>query len=307
LTTDPFNKLQHQLESVVARRHRGRRRMRLSAFAVIATMTATAGVAAAGGFRGGPSAAERAIRAADDLVANVPACTPRPTASPRLVSGSPDPRLLRSFRVFRRARGPADRVDSRMLTLGGRDVLRSSVRTATATDGTRVVVFVSRGPGNFKSSPADPLACSLAARAAGLAGVHDPAVRAQVRNRMDDRVQRARDLVAGRSQYLTIAYLTDSGRFADFSSRIIDGSALPATAPARISRASRRTTVAIPGLVPDSVHDLRLVDGRAGRSSVIPARDNVIHGRLTRTVGPHPVAQLRNATGAVIRVQHIAP
>jgi hypothetical protein len=313
MTSDPFEVLDRQLQMAVRSRHFvRRRRVRRGIIVLAGGMVVSVGVAVAGGALGGPSAADRAISAGESAAMQRAACAPGVPRKPHLVSGEADPVVLRNFAVFRRGPNSGDHVPRRLLALGGRDVLRSTIRTARATDGTRYAVFISRGAGNFKTSPADPLECTLAARASALAqpGARPASVRSQVLAEMNRRVQRTRDVLQGRSQFLTIVYLTRTGRYAGFDATIIDHGRLPPTNAVRVSQRSSGRVVGVSGLVPDVVHDLRILDrdakpGRRTHSVVISVRDNLVHEHLPRRMGPRLRAQWRDSSGRVLKATHL--
>lgn len=312
MTRDPFDHLEDQLRTTVAKR-RQRRWLRPAGVAIVGVALTGGGVAVAGGVfsSDGPSPAARAVAAGEAATRSLPVCVVRwdRNRKTRLVSGAVDPRIRADYGVFRRPARPGEArsFNQRLLNIGGRDVLRSGIRVTRAASGRRYVLILSFGPGH--AGPRDPVACLSEVRKAALARPEaaDAKVRARIAEILDKRAQRAQDLLSGRSQYLIVMSLIDkTHRSAGGGGTIIKNGRVPAFGSIGAGGVPRK--VHIDGLVPDEVHDIQVVDrdgNPRARSVIVPVSGNVYDAVVPRRMGPRMTLRWRARDGHIVRSTHI--
>lgn len=314
MSRDPFDVLDEQLRSAV-RRPRRRSWIRSVGSVGVAVALVGGGVAAAAGVfsSSGPSPAARAAQAGETAAARSPLCSRQTSRlAPQLVSDPVDPAVRARFAVFRRPARASDRVDStqRLLQLGGGQILREGVRVTRAASGRRFALVISYGRGLGPTFPRDPIGCRRAATRAALAQppAADPAVRARVQQIMDKREQRARDLMSGRSQYLTFFSLLDkTHRSGGGGATLINNGRVPNIGS--ISAGGVPHKVRIDGLVPDDVDHLQIVDrdgNPRARSFRVPVSGNVYDVVLPRRMGPRMLVRWQASNGRTIRTLRLS-
>jgi hypothetical protein len=315
VSRDPFDVLEQQLRSAAGRPRR-RPWIRSVGAVGVAVALVGGGVAVAAGvfFANGPSPAAQAAHAGETAAGRLPLCSSpqRSRRTPQLVSDPVDPAVRARFAVFRRHARASDRVDSTplLLKLGGGQVLRNGVRVTRAASGRRFALVISYGRGPGPTFPRDPIGCRRAATTAALAQPQaaDPAVRARVQGIMDKREQRVRDLMSGRSQYLTFFSLLDKAhRSGGGGTTLIKNGRLPNIGS--VSAGGVPHKVRIDGLVPDEVDHLQIVDrdgNPSERSIRVPVSGNVYDVVLPRRMGPRMLVRWRASSGRTIRTVHLS-
>ena len=179
-----------------------------------------------------------------------------------------------------------------------------------APSGRRFALVISYGRGLGPTFPRDPIGCRRAATRAALAQPQaaDPAVRARVQEIMDKREQRVRDLMSGRSQYLTFFSLLDkTHRSGGGGTTLIKHGRVPNIGS--ISAGGVPHKVRIDGLVPDDVDHLQIVDrdgNPRARSIRVPVSGNVYDVVLPRRMGPRMLVRWRASSGRTIRRAHLS-
>ena len=309
MSRDPFDVLDEQLRSAV-RGPRRRSWVRWVGAAGVAVALVGGGVAAAAGVFSSsePSPAARAADAGESAAASLPVCARRSSRpTPQLVSDPVDPAVRARFAVFRRPTRASDRVDltQRLFWLASGQVLREGVRVTRAPSGRRFALVISYGRGPGPTFQRDPIGCRRAATRAALAQPQaaDPAVRARVRQIMDRREQRVRDLMSGRSQYLTFVSLLDMRhRTASGGATLMKNGHVPDIGTINSGGVPHR--VRIDGLVPDDVDHLQIVD-RAGHPRE-PVSGNVYDIVLPRRMGPRMLVRWKAGSGRTIRTAHLS-
>ena len=314
MSRDPFDVLDEQLRSAVRARRRRSWIRSVGAVGVAVALVGGGVAAAAGVFSSkGPSPAARAAHAGETAATRLPLCSRQTSRlAPQLVSDPVDPAVRARFAVFRRPARASDRVDStqRLLQFGGGQVLREGVRVTRAPSGRRFALVISYGRGVGPWSPRDPIGCRRAATRAALAQPQsaDPAVRARVQQIMDKREQRARDLMSGRSQYLTFFSLLDkTHRSGGGGATLIDNGRVPNIGS--ISAGGVPHKVRIDGLVPDEVDHLQIIDrdgNPRARSIHVPVSGNVYDVVLPRRMGPRMLVRWQTSSGRTIRTVHLS-
>lgn len=313
MSRDPFENLQEQLREAVARRRRRPAWLRPAGLALIAATITGGGVALASGMLSSdsPSPAASAVSAGERAALPRPACAVRfaRAAKPRLVAGPVAPSIRAQYAVFRRPTRATDVAvfKQRLSEFGGRDVLRSGIRLARAPSGRRFALTISYGP--RRSQPRDSVACLAEVKKAALAQPQaaDSKVRERIQTILQAREQRALDLLSGRAQYLTMFSLIDKKhRTGGGGGTIIRNGRVPAIGS--ISAGGVPHKVRIDGLVPDSVHDIQVVDRRGSpraRSIIVTVSGNVYDAELPRRMGPRLALRWRDRNGHILRRQRL--
>jgi hypothetical protein len=322
-TTDPYKNLEEQLRDAVARRAaapapelpRRRRFARwprggavpvLIGAVVLGGSVATAAVVLAPGDRP-QDQVQQALAAGTKATSTAPACRHVPAGRPRLVDDPVPAWVQKRLGVFRRAPTAADHVPLADLGLGGRAVLRRSVRVARTPDGWTYRLWLSRGVVGAGASAADPVACARVARDASLAAAaaFPPAVQAEVRRVVKHRYTLVADQASGRALTYSVSELDPSGNPRT-------GGAGP-LGPAHVVPASGGLTTlsggyhALYGIVPDGIATVRVVDASGSpraKPIVSGVSDNVFHTTLPRRMGPRLIVEWRSASGRVVRRTH---
>lgn len=315
MSGDPFDVLEQQLRAAV-RLPRRRSWIRAVGAVGVAVALVGGGVAVAAGVLSakGPSPAAQAAHAGETAAGRLPLCSPRRTSgrTPQLVSDPVDPAVRARFAVFRRPTRASDRVDSvpRLLQLGGGQVLRNGVRVTRAASARRFALVISYGRGPGPTFPREPIGCRRAATKTALAQPQsaDPAVRARVQEIMDNRERRVRDLMSGRSQYLTFFSLLDkTHRSGGGGTTLINHGRVPDIGS--VSAGGVPHKVRIDGLVPDEVDHLRIVDrdgNPRARSIRVAVSGNVYDVVLPRRMGPRMLVRWQASSGRTIRTVHLS-
>jgi hypothetical protein len=311
MSHNPIYILDQQLREAVRRRRRGWLRHK-GVIAVAAALVLGGGVAAASQLisKAEHSAADRAIAAGQTAALKLPACAQhRPNSAPRMVDGPLPADVTQRLGIFRRGRTSQDRIAARNLRFGGTHVLSRSIRIARAADGARFAMYVSYGAPNLPGGNIDVAACDRATLTAALAQpqAKDATVRAQIHSKLEAQIRRAQDLIDGAAHFLTINQIDATGQLISGGATVLHDGKIPAFASTSHGRRGGQHTVIAAGLVPDEVHDVRIISSsRAGHPHVVPIRDNMYHARLTRT-GPRLRVQWRTRQGRVIRTTHLEP
>lgn len=307
MTHDPFDALRRQLAAAVAARPaplKGRRRRWLAG--LLALLVVGAGGTVAAALLRGPDADEqvqRALAAGSAASESVPACgaAPRPGRA-RLIPGPVPAWVTTDLAVLRRPVRARDQATLRQLSIGGEDVYRESVHVARAANGSRFLIYVSRG--TFLPGPTrDPIACERGRRAAAMAtlGTDDTFARARVAEIYEGRIRAQRELEEGRVRFtLTVAELTSEGRIGGAGATVlVKGHRLPAMGSIGPDAYS--------GVVPDDVVRIRLIDA-SGSPRAAPVetsvRDNVFSFALPARMGRKMVAEWLDKDGRVLRRIH---
>lgn len=308
MSRDPYDVLKQQLVEAVDGRSRRRFGYRTRLLAAVAALAAGGGVAVAAGLLGGPAEKDRvnaAIGAGYSAASKDPACTPPPVQQarkPRPIA-DPVPQWIRQkLGIFRRPARPGDQVPRRLLSISAEELLTKSVRVARAPDGSRRLLYLSRGV--FLRGPyRDPVACIRAARDAALAYLDDgeASERNEVRGIMDGRIRAQQKMVLGRTRFtLTVLGLTSNGRLSGGGATIL-------TETRRIPAMGSIGSGYYSGLVPDEVVRMRLLDASGSPRAKpldVAVRDNFFSLRLPDRMGNKMIMEWINARGRVIRRTH---
>jgi len=316
MTPDPFDDLDEQLRTAVNARRSRRRGSRRALVAVAAGLVLTGGVAAGATLLNPDAdraAAQRAVDHGTSAAGRLPVCAMRRNhAAPRKIPGPPNAAVLSQLGVFRRPATAADRPPSGFARspLLGPVLLKDTVRVAHADDGTRVVLFITRGTGNL--GPTDPVGCALAAQAAArkAAASESDAVRARVEAMMSKRLERVRDIVSGVTDQLNFMQFAANGRTMAGGGTYITRGKIPASTSYSVGSRNGRRTVNIFGLVPDGITTVRAIDrgGPADRRVApvtVTVHDNIYSLIASRRMGPRITLAWRNAAGDVVRRVHV--
>lgn len=314
MTDDPITTLEQQLRGAVRRRRRHRLRQR-GALALVAALVLGGGVAAASQLLGSDtqSAADRAIAAGQTAAIKQAACaTQGRRGEPRMVSDPLPTDVTHRLGVFRRAATQDDHTASRYLGLGGVRVLARSLRVAKAADGSRFAMAVSYGRLNLPGTPIDQTACLRATLREALAQpeASNPGVRTEINAKLGGQIRRAQALIDGTAHFLTIMTLDPRGRALGGGGTILHDGKIPAFASIGPVRHGRERRIEVTGLVPDGIHDVRLIDSAGPKAQRVPPRvvtirDNVYHAALPRKAGPRISVQWRTRNGQVVRTTHL--
>lgn len=316
MTPDPFDDLDQQLRTAVNARRRHRRRISRRALVAVAAGLALTGGVAAGATLLNPdadkAAAQRVVDRGTSAAGRLPICAMRRNhPATREISGPPNAAVLSRLGVFRRPAKAADRLPSGFASpLLGPVLLKDTVRVARADDGTRFLLFITRGTGNL--GPTDPVGCAVAAQAAArkAAASESPAVRARVEAITSERLKGVRDIVSGVTEQLNFMQFAANGRSIAGGGTCITRGKIPALTSYSTGRRNGRRTVNIAGLVPDSITTVRAIDrgGPANRRVApvtVTVHDNMYSLIASRRMGPRITLDWRNAAGDVVRRVHV--
>ena len=317
MTDNPIETLDRQLRGAVSRRRRRRQVRRRGAIALVAAVVLGGGVAAAsqlvGSGSGSGSAADRAISAGQQIASQQGACDAKRGGPPQLVPDPVPADVTRKLGVFRRAPTPADRFATQRLGFSGTRLLENSRRIATASDGTRFAMFISYGKQTIGGGETiDAGICLRAALRAALAqpAAKDPAVRDEINRRLGAQIEHADALVRGQDHFLTIDTLDSRGNQVVGAGTVLRNGKVPAVSEVGQVRHGNKRYVSLAGLVPDGIHDVRILDDSGPKGARAPARvvrvhENVYHAVLPRRTGPRISVQWRARDGHVLRTTHL--
>jgi hypothetical protein len=317
VTENPFDTLDLLLREAVRKRYRRRAALHRAALALVAAIVLGGGVAAGSQLIGSHerSAAQRAIAAGRSALLDDPACkTQRRARTPHLVADAVPADITRRLAIFRRARTAQDRLAThRVLQFGGANVLAKSLRVARAGDGTRFAMSISYGDLSFHGSTVDEVGCLRATLRVALAQpqASDPQVRAEINATLGREIRRVQDVINGVAHILTIATIGPDGRALEGGATELRSGKIPAFGSFGPVRRDGRRFVALSGLIPDGIYDVRIVD-KAGprrlrvRPRAVVVHDNVYHAIVPRRMGPRIAVQWRTRTGRVVRTTHVS-
>jgi hypothetical protein len=229
-----------------------------------------------------------------------------------MVSDPLPPDITRRLGIFRRASTRDDQVADRYLGLGGVRVLARSLRVAKTTDGSRFEVAISYGRLNLPGTAIDQAACLRATLRAALAQpeANNPGVRTEINATLGAQIRRAQALINGTAHFLTVMTLDPRGRALGGGGTILHDGKIPAFASIGPVRHGHARRIEVTGLVPDGIHDVRLIDSAGPKAQRVPPqvvtiRDNVYHAALPRKAGPRISVQWRTRNGHVARTTHL--
>jgi hypothetical protein len=215
--------------------------------------------------------------------------------------------------IFRRPRTPADRIAESNRLFGGVNILAKSLRVARAGDGTRFAMFISYGNLNLHGETVDEVGCLRATLRLALAQpqAKDPTVRGEINARLGRQIRRVQDVISGVAHILTIATISPSGTVIEGGATELRDGKIPAFGSFGPARRGNRRYVVLSGLIPDGIHDVRIVDSAGPKGlrvapRVIRVRDNVYHAVVPRRTGPRIAVQWRAAGGRVVRTTHVS-
>jgi hypothetical protein len=255
----------------------------------------------------------RAISAGQNQALKEPVCTPRRRrGTSRMVNDPVPANIAAELGIFRRAGTRQDRLAGQRFRWVGSRVLARSIRIVKATDGTRFAMAISYGNTGFPGGPADEAACLKAMLHDALAQpqADNPQVRKEIDAILGAQIRRAQALINGTAHSLTVMTLDSHGHPVAVGATTLYGDKVPALGSIGTIGHGERRKVDVWGLIPDGIHDVRIIDSagpKAQRVSprVVPIRDNVYHAALPRKAGPRISVQWRTRNGHVVRTTHL--
>jgi hypothetical protein len=172
---------------------------------------------------------------------------------------------------------------------------------------------VSYGQLNFPGGPIDQVACLTATLNDALAQpeADNPSVRDAIRASIDAQIRRTQALINGTAHFLTIMTLDGHGRPLGGGATTLHDGKIPAFASVGSARHGHTREIEVSGLVPDGIHDIKIVDSAGPKKQrvaprVVTIRDNVYHATLPRRTGPKITMQWRSRDGRVVRTTHLS-